>query len=242
MKVGSWDADSIGTLFSSLNTSKSSSNSGISSLASLVSDYNSIKSGAYGKLVKTYYATQSDDKSSSKSTDKTTASTSTAEDSTKTLKEIQTATDVLYESAEELRETAGKAESMDELYDSVATFVKDYNSVIKAATDSNTDTIQTSLADLTFATSTNSKLLSNIGITVGEDNTLSLDEDKFKAGTIDTAQALFKGVGSYAYNVQLNTSMMNSNADYQASKANTYGSDGSYSNNYTTGDLFDSLF
>ncbi len=242
MNVGSWDADSISTLFSSLNTSKSSSNSGISSLASLVSDYNSIKSGAYGKLVKAYYATKSDDTSSSKSTDKTTASTSTAEDSTKTLKEIQTATDVLYESAEDLRKTAGKAESMDELYDSVATFVKDYNSVIKAATDSNTDTIQTSLADLTFATSTNSKLLSNIGITINDDNTLSLDEDKFKAGTIDTAQALFKGVGSYAYNVQLNTSMMNSNADYQASKANTYGSDGSYSNNYTTGDLFDSLF
>lgn len=242
MNIGSWNSDSINMLFSSVGNRNSNANN-LSSLTSLLSDYNSIKTGAYGKLVKAYYAKdQANDATSSASKNKANASTSTAEDSTKTLNAIQTATDVLTESTEALRDKARTADSMDELYESVQTFVKDYNSVINAATNSNTDTIQSSLADLTFATSTNSKLLSKIGITVNEDNTLRLDGDKFKAGSLSTAKTLFKGVGSYAYGVSLNTAMMNGNADYQASKANTYEANGSYSNNYTTGDLFDSLF
>ncbi len=243
MNIGSWNSDSIGMLFSSVGNRNANANAdNLSSLTSLLSDYNSIKTGAYGKVVKAYYAKGENNDTTSSKKDKVNSSTSTAEDSTKTLNAIQTATDVLSETTENLRDKAKTADSMDDLYDSVSAFVKDYNSVIKAATNSNTDTIQSSLADLTFATSTNSKLLGKIGITVEEDNTLKLDADKFKAGSLSTAQTLFKGVGSYAYGVSLNTAMMNGNADYQASKANTYEANGSYSNNYTTGDLFDSLF
>ena len=243
MNIGSWNSDSIGMLFSSVGNRNANANAdNLSSLTSLLSDYNSIKTGAYGKVVKAYYAKGENSDTTSSKKDKVNSSTSTAEDSTKTLNAIQTATDVLSETTEALRDKAKTADSMDDLYDTVSSFVKDYNAVVNTATVSNTDTIQSSLADLTFATSTNSKLLSKVGITVNEDNTLKLDADKFKAGSLSTAQTLFKGVGSYAYGVALNTAMMNGNADYQASKANTYEANGSYSNNYTTGDLFDSLF
>lgn len=240
MNIGSWDSDSISMLFSSVGSTKSSSSS-LSSLTSLLSDYSSIKSGAYGKLIKAYCASQSEDSSSSTTT-KTKTSTSTAEDSTQTLSSIQTATDALYETSEKLRKEAASADSMDELYATVSQFVSDYNKTIDAAEDSNTDTIKSNLDDMKLATSTNKNLLSSIGITIGDDNKLVLDEETFKAGSLSTAKTLFTGAGSYAYNVSLEASMMNSSADYQASKANTYNTTGSFSNNYTTGDLFDSLF
>lgn len=246
MNVGSWNSDSINMLFSSVgNKNSSASTNYISTLSGLLSDYSSIKSGSYGKLVKAYYAKQSEDDvtaSSDKKTDKTSNSTSTAEDSTKTLTSIQNATDALYETSEKLRKEAKSADSMDALYKNVSQFVTDYNATVAAVEKSSTDSIKSNLSDLTLATSSNSKLLSSIGITIGEDNKLTLDEEKFKAGSISTAKTLFSGTGSYAYNVSLEASMINSKADYQASKANTYNTEGNFSNNYTTGDMFDSLF
>ena len=249
MNVGSWNSDSINMLFSSVNSGKKASSPNyLSSLTSLLSDYNSIKTGSYGKLVKAYYAKDAADKTTtSNKTDKndkttTSTSTSTAEDSTKILSAIQSATDTLYDSAEKLRKEARTADDMNSLYDSVATFVEDYNKVIDAADESNTKTIQNSLGDLTKLTSANSKLLGSIGITVGEDGKMTLNEEKFKSASIDTAKSLFSGTGSYAYHVSVDTAMINNKADYQASKANTYGTDGNYGNNYTSGDVFDSLF
>ncbi len=245
MNVGSWNSDSINMLFSSVGNRNKVSNNNLYSLTSLLSDYSSIKSGSYGKLVKAYYAKQSEENtttSNDKKTDKTSTSTSTAEDSTKTLSSIQTATDALHESAETLREEVRSVDSMEKLYESVSNFVNDYNKTLDAASKSNTDTIKSNLKDMTFATSVNKKLLGNIGITVGEDNKLTLDEKKFKEASLSTAKTLFAGAGSYAYDISLESAMMNSNADYQASKANTYNTEGNYSNNYNTGDMFDSLF
>ena len=246
MNVGSWNSDSINMLFSSVgNRNTISNNSGLYAMTSLLSDYNSIKSGSYGKLVKAYYAKQTEDEtstSSKKKTDKNTTSTSTAEDSTKTLSSIQTATDALYETTESLRKEAKSAGSMDDLYKTVSQFVTDYNKTIDAAGKSETKNIKSNLKDMTNATAINKKLLENIGITVGEDNKLTVSEEKFKAGSLSTAKTLFTGAGSYGYNVSLEASMINSNADYEASKANTYNTEGNFSNNFTTGDMFDSLF
>lgn len=245
MNVGSWNSDSINMLFSSVGNRNTVSNNNLYSLTSLLSDYSSIKSGSYGKLVKAYYAKQSEENtttSNDKKTDKTSTSTSTAEDSTKTLSSIQTATDALHESAETLRDEVRSIDSMEKLYESVSDFVNDYNKTLDAASKSNTDTIKSNLKDMTFATSVNKKLLGNLGITVGEDNKLTIDEKKFKEASLSTAKTLFSGAGSYAYDISLEAAMMNSNADYQASKANTYNTEGNYSNNYNTGDMFDSLF
>lgn len=246
MNVGSWNSNSINMLFSSVgNRNSVSNNSGFYAMTSLLSDYQSLKSGSYGKLVKAYYAKQAEDEAgtvSKKKNDKNTSSTSTAEDSTKTLSNIQTATDALYETAESLRKEARSAEGMDELYKTASQFVTDYNKTVDAATKSETKNIKSNLKDMMNATSVNKKLLGNIGITVGEDNKLTIDEKKFKDGSLSTAKTLFDGAGSYAYNVSLEASMINSNADYEASKANTYNTEGGFSNNHTAGDMFDSLF
>ncbi len=246
MNVGSWNSNSINMLFSSVgNRNSKSNNNGLYAMTSLLSDYNSIKSGSYGKLVKAYYAKQSEDTSKTsndKKTDKSTASTSTADDSTKTLSAIQTATESLYKTTESLRKEVKSADSMDEMYESVSQFVSDYNKTLDAASKSETKSISSNLKDMVNATSVNKKLLENIGITVGEDKKLAVDEKTFKAGSLDTAKALFAGAGSYGYNVSLEASMIKSNADYEVSKANTYNTDGNFNNNFTTGDIFDSLF
>ena len=246
MNIGSWNSDSINMLFSSMgNRNSASNNTGFYAMTSLLSDYNSIKSGSYGKVVKAYYAKQAEDETdtvSKKKNDKNVTSTSTAEDSTKTLSNIQTATDALSKTTESLRDEAKSGESMDALYKTVSQFVTDYNKTIDAASKSETKNITKNLEDMVNATFVNKKLLGNIGITVGEDDKLTVSEEKFKAGSLSTAKTLFAGTGSYAYNVSLDASMINSHADYEASKANTYNTQGGFSNNFTTGDMFDSLF
>ena len=61
--ISSYDSSSISTLFSSMNSSSSGSNF----LGINLQDYANIKSGAYGKLMKSYYKMQTGDtKTSSK--------------------------------------------------------------------------------------------------------------------------------------------------------------------------------
>ena len=98
-------------LFSNLNNNNNSS-SGIFDM-SFLSDYNSIKSGSYGKLVKAYYKKlESEESSSTKDKDKTEnkdkVSTSLAEDSSKTLTAVKSATSSLSELASDFAKKGDK--------------------------------------------------------------------------------------------------------------------------------------
>ena len=55
LTVSGYDSSSISTLFSSLNSSSSSGGSSLSSMTSLLGEYNSIQSGSYFKLLRSYY-------------------------------------------------------------------------------------------------------------------------------------------------------------------------------------------
>jgi hypothetical protein len=99
----------------------------LSGLTSLLSDYSSIKSGSYGKLLRQYYANQSSSSTSSTSSTSTTStsstssstassytstltsSTSTSKDSTKTLSSIEKSTDNLKDSADALLKVGTKS-------------------------------------------------------------------------------------------------------------------------------------
>ena len=90
--ISSYDSSSISMLFSSLGSSSKSINSGI--LGINLSDYASIRSGSYSKLMKSYYKLDSNDtKTSAK--DKTNTSTSTSKDSAKTLANIESVAEEL---------------------------------------------------------------------------------------------------------------------------------------------------
>lgn len=227
-----------------------SSASGGSSLGNLnfLSDYASIKNGSYGKLMKAYFSQNTSKEVSSlanKTVDKRTNSTSV--DTTKKLAKMQSTTDELKESADALLATGSKSVFKDgavteDAYKAVSAFVNDYNAVLSASDEVSSSSILTRTASLVKATESNEGLLAKVGITIGEDNSLSIDKDTFMKADVSTVKSLFNGSGSYAYRVSAQASLINFAADNEAAKANTYNFNGSYSNNYTQGSIFNSFF
>ena len=88
------------------------------------------------------------------------------------------------------------------------------------------------------ATKANENMLSKVGITINEDNSLSLDKDTFNKANETTVKTLFNSTGSYAYNVSASASFINFTADNEALKANTYDFTGNYGANFTSGSIF----
>lgn len=175
----------------------SSSGSG-DSMSSILSDYASIKNGSYGKMLKNYYAkakeeesTDGTSKNSSKTKETDAASASAARK--------------FYETASGMNGLNYSADNLDELYDKVSAFVKDYNSMMTAASKSKNASVQAQADALNDYTYQNYKLFAKIGITMNADRTLSIDEDTFKkinektgASNVPTLKTLFKGMGSFA--------------------------------------------
>ena len=173
-----------------------SSTGGGSDMSSLLSDYASIKNGSYGKMMKSYYSKiTEDDSTSSKSSSKT----------KETDYSSSSAARKFYETASSLNSVEFSEDNIDELYDSVSAFIKDYNTMIKNTSNSSVDSVKALgdyMNDLTYS---NYKLLAKVGITMNADRTLSIDEDTFKsvnsktgATNVPTLKTLFQGVGSYA--------------------------------------------
>lgn len=224
-------------LFSSLNTSSSSSTAS----SSFLIDYAMIKNGSYAKLMKAYYS-----ETGSSSEVSSIVNSSTSKDDTKTIANVKSSTEELKESADALLEKGSKSvfadEDMEKIYTAVSAFVEDYNSVLDTMDDVNSTSILNRAKNMTQATTANSKLLSKVGITINSDNSLSIDKETFLKADVSTVKSLFNGNGSYAYRVSASASMMNYAAEQEADKAATYTSTGSYGSTYSSGSLFDSLF
>ena len=233
-------------LFSSLSSNSSSnSTNSLSNSFTFLSDYASIKNGSYGKLLRAYYTQKSDDSTETSSANKYSSKlgASTSEDTSETIAKVQSTTDSLKESADALLETGSKSvfksEDEDAVYNAVSAFVKDYNSVLDATEDVNSISILQQTLSMVNTTKANESLLSKVGITINEDNSLSLDKDTFKNANESTVKTLFNNTGSYAYSVSASASFINYKADTEATKANTYNFSGNYSANYTSGSIFD---
>ncbi len=247
----------VSTLFSGLNSGRTSGTSGLSSV---LSDYGAIRNGSYGKLLKAYYnnVDNSAVKSAYNSAVKN-SNTSTAADSSATIKELQSTTDDLTSSAKNLYTTGSKSVfnkksvtdengqttqqyDTDAIYKSVKSFVDDYNSVLEAADKSADTKVQNSVIGMINYTKMESNMLSKLGITIGSDYQMSIDEDTFKKADMSVAKSLFNGTGSYAYTIASKSAMTNSYADMEAAKANTYTKYGSYGSTYSSGSIYNSYF
>lgn len=231
-------------LFNSLG---SASKSGSLGNLNFLSDYASIKNGSYGKLMKAYYAKSGTSNEVSSIADKKNTTNSTSADDTKTLAKVQSATDDLKASADALLEKGKKSvftedTITDEAYKAVSQFVSDYNNTLNAADDVNSTSILNRTLVMTTATEANKDSLSKVGITINEDNSLSIDKDTFMKADAGAVKNLFNVTGSYAYRVSAQASLINFAADNEATKAATYDFTGSYSNNYNAGSIFNSFF
>lgn len=253
--ISMYDSSSVSTLFSSLGSSKSTGNGlfGIN-----LSEYASIRSGSYGKLMRSYFSMDST-KGTSKSDDSTkntiedlATTTSTSKDSTKTLAAIESDAKELTDSAKALytrsnnkvfTKDSGGSYDTDKIYKAVKSFADDYNSMLDTAGKSSTNRISRSISSMKNETSYNEKPLKEIGITVDEKTgRLSVDETTFKGADTEKVKSLFNGTGSYAYSVATKAAMTESYAKSEAAKSNTYTKNGTYNYNYNSGNIFTDMF
>lgn len=252
--ISGYDSASIGVLFSSLNQRNNNSTSmlggGTDMLGINYVDYATIRSGSYFKLLNAYYG-------ESGASDEVKSALSTSKDDTKTLARIEDAAQEMKESAEALR-TSGKDSvfekvttknedgttktdyDTDAIYKAVKVFAEDYNHLLDQAVDSDTTNILRTARNMVNYTKVNERLLEKVGITIGEENKLEVDEEAFKKADMDKVKNLFGVRGSYGYQIETQAAMMENYAKNEAAKSNTYGKNGVYTYNYNTGEMYNS--
>lgn len=180
--------------FDYMGTGSSQSNSS-SMLSSSLMDLQMIKSGSYKKALKAYYA-KNPVKKSEDSDSKESIKESGKADSAANLSTMKSASQKLNDSVAKLQKTDySKVKSPEDMMDDVKNLVSSYNSTVNAAKNLNSYSILQTTVWMTGNVSKSSGILSKMGISVNEDNTLSLDEDKFKKAQMSTIKSVFSGGG-----------------------------------------------
>ena len=189
--IFSYQDDYSTNMYSSLFNSGSTSNSGMFSLTSSLGDLSMINKGVYKKALQTYYAkTNKEDKTESISQSGTT-------DSTTSLSSMKSAASKLKSAADALKKKdLSKVEKPEDALDSIKSFVNSYNSTISAAKNLNSYSILQTAVWATEQMNASEGMLEKVGISIKEDNTLAIDEEKFAKADMSTLRTLFSGSGS----------------------------------------------
>ncbi len=217
--------------------------------SNILSDYASINSGSYKKLLKAYYAKTEKEETDETGTNKVDkkGTLDMAKADAIDLKESLDALskNSLYNKIEVEDEDGNVTRDYDKdaIFKKVKQFVDDYNSTIESAGDlDNTSILRTTLW-MTNMTEKNSGLLEDIGITINKDNTLAIDETAFKDSNMTNVKSLFSGESGYAASVSAKASSIALTAAQKiAQSGTTYNYNGGYDYSLTAGTMYDSLF
>lgn len=246
------------SLFGMNNTGNTNS---MSSLYGALSDYSSLKSGAYGKLTKAYYAKNTDTSKKTTSSNKNSDALeklygSRNEDSLKAMKTVSTEAGELTTSAGKLIATgkdgvfaSEKDYNKDKAYEAVSKFVADYNDTVDKLSNASDSTVRNSGNSMKRMTDIMKNSLSKAGISIEDDGKLKLDEDTFKNADYDKLKSVFSGKNSYAGIISNSASRIVSNANSAVNRygGGIYGSNGTYGgygsyNNFYSGMYYNSFF
>lgn len=204
-----WTTSSIGTLFGGFKAS------GVSSLASIASDYRSITDGSYGQLVKAYYEKVD---TTSAGLAKTKVKSQENSDSKVSLNKASSEEKALADASYTLKNAADKLNGRtlfrtdylinsndgfdrDNINSAIKSFADAYNNVLDKTDKLSDETYDASVSSMLNITRNYSSALSDIGITVGSDSKLSVDTDKLSKASISDIKKIFNGTGSYAYSI-----------------------------------------
>lgn len=227
------------SMFNSMNKSSNG-------IDNLLGDYANIKSGSYGKLLKAYYGKQNS------TTDKVNGNSSTKKQeeakSKNQLSQYKSKAENLSKAASALYKddklfekkdvtktdangntTTTKEYDRDSINSKVKNFVDSYNDMMKASKESDDAAVRYAAKNTEKKTDAQKNMLERIGITIQDDRTLKLDEEKLNKAEVSDIKSLFSGVGSYAYGIDSNAaSVVNyssskiSDSSLYTSKATTY--------------------
>lgn len=146
--------------------------------------------------------------SDTKTTSKTITTTSTSKESTETLARVEDTSEDLKESADALLKKGTNslfekksvtdkegnityAYDTDKIYAAVKDFTEKYNSLVAEVEDSGVSGIKSAASSMIRMTKVNEKSLNEIGITIGEDNKLSISEEDFKNADMAQMKSMF---------------------------------------------------
>ncbi len=208
------------SLANSLFGSRNSIWSGSFLSASNLGDLGLMKSGVYTKMLKSYYEkvgsdTETKTESSSSTSSSNTSSTwddvrkkyitpevtvdPKAVEAEKALSNIKSTSKNLSKDASALANMDFDSSSRDEIYDAVKKMADSYNAVVEGSKKSSLpSSITKSVSWMMDDTKSNTKQLERMGITIGEDNKINIDKDKFAQANLSDIKAFFGGSGSFA--------------------------------------------
>lgn len=229
--ITSLGSENVSMLLGSL--SRSSSYSTGSSIYDNLGTYQSIANGSYGKLLTSYYnkvgkpdwLTQTDKKEDKKVK---------TEDQAKVLSSVKEKSDKLTTAAAELATTGSKSLFQDKegktekAVEKIQEFVTGYNDTITAAKQSTDSRTNSRVSAMVNNTESYESKLSNIGISIKEDHTLSVDTDKLKKASMEDLKQVFNGTGSFAATTAQRAARVGAQASLSSSTSSTYTSSAVY--------------
>lgn len=224
----------VSFLFNSLGTNANN----VSNTFNL-GDYASLKNGSYKKLMKAYYSpTRKQELEEAASADKTKKNknidTTGLTQMKKEADSLKNAVEALGE--EDLWKQTGGNYNMDKIAGAVKTFANEYNDVLDKASKVNSKEVTQSTYYMSNMTNTMSKALSKIGVNVGADGKLSVDEEALKKADAKTIKSMFAGNVSYGSQVADKASSISRATVMSASTYLSNGSlNSSFSNLFNTG-------
>ena len=207
------------SLFSTLPNSKSDSFNSMSWLK----DYGLVKSGAYGKLMKAYYAEDKTSESASKIVSKDVNKATGKNTASESYGKVSEAAGSVKASIEKIQKAT--EEDTELLVSAVKGFVKSYNSMIEAAADKdvvNDSSISSRITVLSSLSNGYTEKMDSMGLIAKKDGKLEIDEEMLKAADASDIKNLFAERSSYGYSVSVSAGMVQSNASYAATRNSLY--------------------
>lgn len=185
-------------------------------LAGMLSDYNSIRNGSYGRLMKKYYGSSVSGSSSSDSTKSKGSSgvlekileekrnpkvSEEAENNnsklTSSVGYLKNAVSALQKSDtfEDTKDSSGSASSTgkEKTVSALKNFVSYYNDALTASKRSTMTNVSSNVAGIMKAVDSNAEKLKEIGITKNNDGTLNFNEKLLSDDELDKVKELFSG-------------------------------------------------
>ena len=223
--------------------SQSGGNNSLSNMYTLASDYKLSQSSAYRNALKAYYK---DDTSESSKTAVSSASSildklRSGNTEAKKYSDVKSDTSNLTKASQKLSAVGSKSifnkvdvettneetgeKTTTKEYDkttiigALKDFVKEYNDVIDSANETQNSSVIAKGNTMASKTNFKADALAEIGITVGSDAKLTIDEDKLANADFDKVKELFNGSSSYGYGVGQDSFYIGQTAVREASYA-----------------------
>lgn len=205
-----------------------------SGLAGMLGDYSAIRSGSYGKLMKSYYGEQSSSisRASSSSKSKNVLDEILEERrNPKESKEVSAANSKLWTSVSTFKNALGTLQGENTYKDTengldarskvenaLKSYVSAYNDAVTTAKKSTNINMTSNVAGAIEATKESIDALNELGITMNSNGTLSFDSKKFKTIELDTVKNAFDGNAALSYGSKI-ASRLNRIADKSTSSS-----------------------